>query len=248
MKCDEEKPSCLRCLSTGRKCDGYDLADSTSPTYDKGLTWKNFPSSPDSDRLSSQLTTLTRTPSITVERSEKEARSFHFFCQRTAPPLAGFFGDYLWNSSILQAAHHEPAIYHAVIALGSLHERFMAHGGLVARSKTTVYRDDFALQEYSTAIRALVQPLIEKRSQSMDVCLIACILFSCFEVILSGPPRLSFLIGCALTLHRACRAVTGHPLPISIVAVKFCSRCSVILSQCSINIKFSRLPKCLTCQ
>ncbi|KAK7574804.1 hypothetical protein V3481_016776 [Fusarium oxysporum f. sp. vasinfectum] len=26
VKCDEDKPSCHRCTSTGRKCDGYDLA------------------------------------------------------------------------------------------------------------------------------------------------------------------------------------------------------------------------------
>ncbi|TEY71535.1 hypothetical protein BOTCAL_0091g00200 [Botryotinia calthae] len=31
VKCDEGRPSCQRCISTGRKCDGYEKESSDSP-------------------------------------------------------------------------------------------------------------------------------------------------------------------------------------------------------------------------
>ncbi|KAF4461049.1 Transcriptional regulatory moc3 [Fusarium albosuccineum] len=34
IKCDEAKPSCYRCTSTGRKCDGYSLVPSPAPRGD----------------------------------------------------------------------------------------------------------------------------------------------------------------------------------------------------------------------
>jgi hypothetical protein len=172
VKCDEARPSCQRCVSTGRKCDWYTEQIRKPSSIVSSI----------SDTSNAQLINLARSPSTAINGTEKEARSFHFFCQKTAPQLTGFFGDDLWEYLILRASHHEPAIRHAVIALGSLHERFIEHDGMVAKSKTELYRDDFALREYTVAIKFLVWPLMDQKQQSVDVCLIACILFTCFEV------------------------------------------------------------------
>jgi hypothetical protein len=61
--------------------------------------------------------------------------------------------------------------------LGALHERFEKHDGNI-RS----HEDCFAIQEYGRAIQALITPFSRNEPQAMDVCLISCILFTCFEV------------------------------------------------------------------
>jgi hypothetical protein len=162
VKCDEGQPSCEKCSSTGRICDGYEVTIHSSP---------KTPHSTGSTRY------LARSPSIDIFNNEKARRSFHFFLSRTAPQLSAFYGDPFWNHLVLQATHHEPAIRHAIVALGSLHERFEKHDGNI-RS----HEDCFPIQEYSRAIQALVAPFARNEPQAMDVCLISCILFTCFEV------------------------------------------------------------------
>lgn len=41
----------------------------------------------------------------------------------------------------------------------------------------------FALEQYNIAIRDLLVPLSQNGERGIDLCLISCILFSCFEVI-----------------------------------------------------------------
>ena len=92
----------------------------------------------------------------------------------------------------MQVSQHERPVWHALVALGSLHENFekMPGFGLVRAGY-----DTFALQEYLKAIRALLGPADSLPPASIvnaagtpsggltvDVCLISCILFVCFEV------------------------------------------------------------------
>jgi hypothetical protein len=155
----------LRCTSTGRKCDGY------APAVDR--------SSPTSSVT--PPTSLVASPAGLFPGNDREHRSFQFFIARTAPELSGFFKTEFWDRLLLQAAHHEPSLRHAVIALGSLHERFEAGDTSVLRSNQDVVEGGFALQQYNLAIRHLVSPSIEV-DQSIDVCLTSCVLFTCFEV------------------------------------------------------------------
>ncbi|KAI0392806.1 hypothetical protein F5Y17DRAFT_336956 [Xylariaceae sp. FL0594] len=152
IKCDEARPDCLRCTSTGRSCDGY---VSTSAPITIGV-----PS----------------TPSLKIQASPRSRRSLAFFTHRTRPQLAGFFGSEFWERLVLQAAFHEPAVRHAVFAIGSCHERAMYH-----KEKGEV--EWFAVQEYNHAIRHLIHPStgMGKGNASVDVYLIMSILFACLE-------------------------------------------------------------------
>jgi hypothetical protein len=166
VKCDEGKPHCKRCVTTGRKCDGYEPE----------------PYKPE-DISRSTSCTLTRSPSLEILGNEKQRRSFHFFLTRTAPQLSAFYGEPFWSQLVLQASHYEPSIRHAITALGSLHERFENEEEFLTKSNTDHrYNDSFGLQEYGLAIKALVQPFSQNEPQAIDVCLISCILFACFEV------------------------------------------------------------------
>ncbi|OOF95345.1 hypothetical protein ASPCADRAFT_207818 [Aspergillus carbonarius ITEM 5010] len=95
----------------------------------------------------------------------------------------------------MQVSQHERPVWHALVALGSLHENFekMPGFGLVRAGY-----DTFALQEYLKAIRALLGPADSLPPASIvnaagtpsggltvDVCLISCILFVCFEILSS---------------------------------------------------------------
>ena len=113
--------------------------------------------------------------------SEEEQRCFNFFRSRTAIQMSGFFSSEIWDRLVLQATHHEPAIRHAVLALGSLHERFVNEDQSL--QKQTWSRDEggFALEHYNLAIQSLMNPANGGRL-NIDVCLIACMLFCSFEV------------------------------------------------------------------
>jgi hypothetical protein len=121
-------------------------------------------------------------PPIELLGGEKQRRGFHFFCSTTASQLSGFCMDGFWDKLILQASHHEPAIRHAAIALGSLHERFLRHNGLLSRCDPLLHLNGFALQEYSLAIKSLYEQFSRQDKPAIDVCLVSCILFACFEV------------------------------------------------------------------
>ncbi|TRX87756.1 hypothetical protein FHL15_011348 [Xylaria flabelliformis] len=139
VKCDEALPACLRCTSTGRTCDGY--AHINTPT---------------------EAVTILAGPSFEIQVNSRSKRSFAFFVQRTCLQLAGFFGSDFWERLILQAAHHEPAIRHAIIAIGSRHEL------AVQQTANIDTVGVFALGQYNLAIKHLLDPSITTGKRSID--------------------------------------------------------------------------------
>ncbi|TVY25839.1 putative transcriptional regulatory protein [Lachnellula hyalina] len=158
VKCDETRPACLKCSSARRACEGYN---------DVQLLHQlpcNLP-----------VVHVTSGPSFDVHVPPKSRRSFEFFVQRSCLSLAGFFRSDFWGKHVLQAAYHESAVYHAIVAIGSLHETLEYQTGDIDEER------DFALQQYNLGIRELLVPLSQNGQRSIDVCLISCILFTCFE-------------------------------------------------------------------
>jgi hypothetical protein len=101
------------------------------------------------------------------------------------PELSGAFdNDEFWQRLLLQATHHEPAIRHAAVAVGALHERFenSLDANLTFKLNEKKTQDAFALQQYSKAIKALLGPQEVQGKQVADVPLMTCVLFIYFEV------------------------------------------------------------------
>ncbi|KAL7916611.1 hypothetical protein GGI35DRAFT_46909 [Trichoderma velutinum] len=169
VKCDEATPFCHPCISTGRKCDGYGPNVEAPPSFPVSL-----------------LGAPSRPPTVDFPGTEHERRSFYFFRQKTAPQLAAFLKDEVWERPILQAALHEPSIRHAILALGSLHAKFEQNDGLIMQSHTNKWIDVFAMKNYSQAIDMIVKSLSQKGQPAIDVCLICSILFACFEAVQSN--------------------------------------------------------------
>lgn len=148
VKCDEGKPFCLRCSSTGRKCDGYE------------------------DR--NALQTIPRV-SIHIPGSSDEKRGFQYFLKNTSVELSGYYDKSFWEHLLLQASSSEPALRHAVIAIGSLHEDFS--------NKRLTYSSEnsgFAIKQYTKAISHLRRSL-SAGLQAPLTALMSCVLFVCFD-------------------------------------------------------------------
>jgi hypothetical protein len=152
-------------MSTGRKCDGY------GQNMEASL-----------DHPSALLGAWSPPLSIGFLGTEKERGSFYFFQQETAPQLSRFFGDDFWERLLLQAALHERAIRHAVLAIGSLHVKSKQDNSFIKQSQANEWADKFASKNYSQAINTLLEAPSHEDQQTIDVYLICCVLFACLEV------------------------------------------------------------------
>ncbi|KAH7175345.1 hypothetical protein EDB81DRAFT_2279 [Dactylonectria macrodidyma] len=153
VKCDEAKPHCLRCVRTGRQCDGY---RATPP--------RSTPEPP---------LAVSPVPGLGFE-TDREAHAFEHYRSRSARILSGAVDAGFWGGLVLKLSAVEPAVRHAVLAVSSLHE--------CVEVKRATGRDldrRFAFREYGNAIRSLRN--WAQRDESSAVPLLVCILFVCIE-------------------------------------------------------------------
>ncbi|KAM0446169.1 hypothetical protein ACHAQK_001085 [Fusarium lateritium] len=125
VKCDEAKPYCLRCIKTGRQCDGYRPSPNSSP----------------------EPMSLSPVPGF---ESPHEARAFDHYRLRTAKVLSGAIDSSFWGGVVLKMSTTEPAVRHAMLAISSLHEAVESRYRSVHEIDTR-----FAFREYSNAITSL---------------------------------------------------------------------------------------------
>ena len=166
IKCDEQKPSCQRCIRSKRECSGYaDPALMTAKS--KRQTFVLY---------------IPDLPYPMISRPDlnwQERRAFDFFQTQTAPAFGGHFSPDLWSKFVLLGSQHEKAIKHAVVALGTLHERF-----LNASCAEDLHPDaDFAMQHYGKAMKNVVALDTQASIRAIDVALTASILFACIEIV-----------------------------------------------------------------
>ncbi|KAL4936044.1 hypothetical protein BDV06DRAFT_205773 [Aspergillus oleicola] len=154
VKCGEEKPYCLRCSSTGRRCE-YE-----NPTYG------TFSSS-------STVALVQTPPSASPNRPWSERRAFTYYFQHAAPMIGGLDADF-WSTILPRVSHSEPAVWDAIISIGSLFESYKP------TKPTHKYQD--ALGWYSRSVSA-VRQRIERGGADVFVSLISCVLFICIEAL-----------------------------------------------------------------
>ncbi|KAL6233545.1 hypothetical protein BDW75DRAFT_186443 [Aspergillus navahoensis] len=178
VKCDEERPHCRRCRSTGRKCDGY-----VPPNKHQELEQaKRVPSQ-------MQMHIIQHTPQVTIPTrmwmlpavdrllTEDEYRSLEFFYVHTVSCFGGQAGGCLLN-----AACQDAGIRLAAMALGTMHCLVLRHDKMPSHIRR---RDmQLALQQYNSAIRRGLSQFPrskDDRSAGIDGILSMCVLFFCFE-------------------------------------------------------------------
>ncbi|KAJ8119094.1 hypothetical protein OPT61_g60 [Boeremia exigua] len=167
VKCDEERPSCLKCTSTGRSCDGY--------TQHQG----------DSERqISSYAQVKSTWPSRALAAlpgfgNDMYYLEFYYYC--VGPKLSGTFDTEFWSRTILQMAHAEPGVRTALIALGHLNRYQSGTLQHARQTAITMESEDRRFWvNYNKAIRHLITHMTVP-SFSAEVGLVLCLLFACIE-------------------------------------------------------------------
>lgn len=180
VKCDEEKPNCRRCTSTGRKCDGYEYPRTDLPSSSVALTVN-----PPEAQAPGQQPQLFLPSSISVPfaGTAKERRIFHRFQVRTIPAFAGSSELDFWECLVLKVGQQEPVVRNAIVALATLHEDYQKRNGRYSKDLIEEPSYQHALTLYGKALRQLNERLCEGNRANAKLALISSILFTCFEVL-----------------------------------------------------------------
>ncbi|GAM87597.1 hypothetical protein ANO11243_056240 [Dothideomycetidae sp. 11243] len=184
VKCDEAKPACERCTSTGRKCDGY--AGSRSPA---GVS-----ASKNTQALSFSRTA--KRPHIIAVRpqadanclsgvlSAEECRWVLYFSQVAAPAISDLADGDFWTNLVPQISCSEPAIRNALLALGSTYTQMEAAASS-GQPTNKIVASEHSIRHYNKAIAQLRQYL-DSESAMVEAPLICCLIFICLESLFSG--------------------------------------------------------------
>lgn len=201
IPCDPNNPDCKRAMS-----DAWNLNYDIDPREEGGMT-------------STDMSLTLFRPDVKWRRNWRERHSLNFFVNFSAPQMAGFFDSTFWQRMVIQTSYHEPAILHAITAIGALHECIMQRA--FADEKRKARAIEFALNQCNKAISCLtnsqaVQNTIDfsKRSRKTPnsrLALTTCVLFTCFEA-MQG--RCDSAVNHALQGRRLLEA-TGRPNVIS---------------------------------
>ncbi|KAH7112864.1 hypothetical protein B0J11DRAFT_446471 [Dendryphion nanum] len=165
VKCDEGKPHCQRCTSTGRSCDGYAIAAPHIQTQETICTRQNLLFATASASTGLNLNSL----------DEREA--FHFYQHHGAFELSGFFDGAFWQVEVLQASHSLPAVRYAIIALAAMHRKLVAGQAPVVPDDTSDKHLRFAIKQSNRAIREVLRFQEQSTVEEKVNMLLCCVLF-----------------------------------------------------------------------
>ncbi|PYI11908.1 hypothetical protein BO78DRAFT_392596 [Aspergillus sclerotiicarbonarius CBS 121057] len=180
-KCDETRPICLMCSSTGRICDGY---QQTIDRRTRASRLRLLSTSPSS---SSDTSSTVSMPSLVsdvilhtnqIDLTRQERWHLDFFRRSTSFQCSGYFDDDFWLRLVHQVTEAEPAVRHAAIALSALHCNFERN----STGQGTV-DSRLPLQQCVKAISSLRQQLAGGGLPSrvnMEITLVTCVLFVSF--------------------------------------------------------------------
>ncbi|KAK9239516.1 hypothetical protein V1525DRAFT_398303 [Lipomyces kononenkoae] len=175
-KCDEARPACSACIRAGWKCDFVSSSLSQAPRY----------------AMTPPIRSL-RYPSA-MPLLDGEHEHMEYFQVVCAREFSLFFELPAWENSILQGTLAEPALHHAALAIGALTSRHY-HPDIWQTQQAIV----FSIRHYSMAIQDL-HCRLDESSQSLEVAVLASVVFSYIEFLLGLDSRVEMHIqaGCAM--------------------------------------------------
>ncbi|KFZ07625.1 hypothetical protein V501_06273, partial [Pseudogymnoascus sp. VKM F-4519 (FW-2642)] len=196
VKCDEAKPICRRCISTGRTCDGYGIwggggnaygsvsriTNSSRPPRSLPLTTITTTTITTSTCTASPLTSTRTLPPLLGATTQHEHRAFEYFLHRTSRKLPGIFDSPFWSTLVFQASACDPAVLHALIALGAV-DLGKATRELACVAERVRGYERVALVQYNKAIVSLGVHFRRGGGDARRVALITCMLFICIELL-----------------------------------------------------------------
>ncbi|THY25985.1 hypothetical protein D6D01_04668 [Aureobasidium pullulans] len=141
-----------KCLSTGRKCDGYVASRASSPSRYREL-------------------------SLNVFKPGEEAGAIDFFLRISIDQFSGSSPSEFWNRHVLQLAHQDIGTRHALIALAHLHRDFTSLKNQSSRSRPALNHYDAAIRHHISSLSTGMQDTITSGSAMTTA-----IIFICIEI------------------------------------------------------------------
>ncbi|EXJ77513.1 hypothetical protein A1O3_09740 [Capronia epimyces CBS 606.96] len=153
VKCDEGRPCCTRCSSTGRKCDGY-LDRTPAPNQPAPaallVIWN----------LDVDLTTW--------DRDHVVRTGFRFFADMCAPVLLNYGSHFFWTQLVLQAGQACLSVKHLIVAVS----RLACHNLGLLPGVESPMDDRIFLSHYGQALKSFSQT----KNLDQGIALMACLL------------------------------------------------------------------------
>ncbi|CAH0036744.1 unnamed protein product [Clonostachys rhizophaga] len=177
VKCDEAKPSCNRCLSTGRVCDGYTSIFQVVTVGPSPPTVTTHSSPPASLSMYQPGASV-----VSVDEINSLAHSFHAKSNRRN------IGYHTEARAILTKLS-DPAIRHALVSLQSLHHEFDARQQRYSRNDGNggLVRIHHGLDAYNTSVTSLASRLgTSPTHESVCAALLCCQMFISIETMLGN--------------------------------------------------------------
>jgi hypothetical protein len=198
IKCDEQKPECVRCRNSKRRCGGYDGSALAAVRRASEPAVRIIRAKADDDNdestgrpmpavgRSSSAAGLDVAPSLLpADGAPEEARLLEWFCSRSLPDLwdryqSGHGEESRWKEVVRTCCHEIPPIRHAALAIASMHGSIAAEGPSGARAAVP---SSLALQHYNRAMSQLSFIIDGHDGESTHVALILCLLFVAIELL-----------------------------------------------------------------
>jgi hypothetical protein len=185
VKCDEARPQCKRCTSSGRECDyGVRLLSADSSHSSRILLPRSLFASSGHISLENLSPNTPELSSILSFASPEDRRAYDYFLNVSLDEIGSTSptGD-AWIRIAIQHSRVKH-VFHAIAAVGMAHAsaRRISHFTLVRLVEAADL--EAALRHYSKAISALqiyVAEVMQGRA-AVEPVLLACMLLVCFEV------------------------------------------------------------------
>ncbi|KAL4993618.1 hypothetical protein BDV10DRAFT_178737 [Aspergillus recurvatus] len=179
IRCDETWPSCKRCTSTGRRCDGPSSTQTRPVTVSFAETY------------TLELLAEMRVGLKPWDKSSEDTRYMQFFIERISQggsPTRGDGASSDWRPLMIQAMHREPAVRQCVVALSALIQERVAHGSLGIHGfhgPPGSARYVFALKKYGKALSSLQRLVEDSRGdlEAVEAALLCGMLCIWFEIL-----------------------------------------------------------------
>lgn len=149
IKCDEGVPSCKRCISTGRDCEGYrqDAAASAATVSRSNAA---------AGLLAVYQQPVQSNAPAGVDASHAERSAFAMLHGECVRRMAGLFSESFWTVDVMRATQVYPAVWHAGLAMAAMHRATCITAQTAPARASRQRHEAFSLAQFHAAVPALL--------------------------------------------------------------------------------------------